>query len=111
MDGRARWNGFTGGTSRLRGVLVAACALARRHWLFAIVFGAGLSLRILTQVAYSPALVYIDSYRYLTGDSSLDPVGYLVPLWPLQHAGGLAAVAAAQHLLGLAMALALYALL
>ena len=66
---------------------------------------------ILTQAAYSPALVYIDSYRYLTGDSSLDPLGYLALLWPLQHAGGLAAVAAAQHILGLGMALALYAVL
>ena len=84
---------------------------ARRHWLFAMVFCAGLSLRILTQIAYGPALVYIDSYRYLHGDSSLDPLGYLVMLWPLQHAGGLAAVAAAQHILGLGMALALYSVL
>ena len=76
-----------------------------------IVLCAGLVLRILTQLAYSPALIYIDSYRYLTGDSSLDPLGYLVLLWPLQHTGGLAAVAAAQHLLGLAMALLLYAVL
>src|SRR5580693_7710398 len=108
MDGHARWKGFTGGASRLRGVLMAAPALARRHWLFTIVFCAGLSLRILTQVAYSPALVYIDSDRYLHGDSSLDPLGYLALLWPLQHTGGLAAVAAAQHVLGLGMALSLY---
>ena len=72
---------------------------------------AGLLLRILTQVAYSPALLYIDSYRYLHGDSSLDPLGYLALLWPLQHAGGLAAVAAAQHILGLGMALSLYSVL
>ena len=90
---------------------MAARTHARRHWLFTIVFGAGLVLRILTQVAYSPALVYIDTYRYLHGDSSLDPLGYLVVLWPLQHAGGLAAVAAVQHLLGLGMAVALYVLL
>ena len=83
----------------------------RWHWLFALVFCAGLSLRILAQVAYSPALVYIDSYRYLHGDSSLDPLGYLALLWPLQRAGGLAAVAAAQHILGLAMALSLYSVL
>ncbi len=111
MDGHARWKGFTGGASRLRGVLMAAPALARRHWLFTIVFCAGLSLRILTQVTYSPALVYIDSDRYLHGDSSLDPLGYLALLWPLQHTGGLAAVAAAQHVLGLGMALSLYLVL
>jgi Dolichyl-phosphate-mannose-protein mannosyltransferase len=84
---------------------------ARRHWLFVMVFCAGLVLRILTQVTYSPALVYIDSYRYLHGDSSLDPLGYLVLLWPLQRAGGLAAVAAAQHILGLGVAVSLYAVL
>jgi hypothetical protein len=111
MRGHARWKGFTDGASRVRGVLVAAGTHARRHWLFTIVFSAGLSLRVLTQVAYSPALVYIDSYRYLHGDSSLDPLGYLVLLWPLQRAGGLAAVPAAQHILGLGMALSLYSVL
>ena len=111
MRGHARWKGFTDGLSRLRGLLVAARTPARRHWLFMIVFCAGLSLRIATQVAYSPALVYIDSYRYLHGDSSLDPLGYLVLLWPLQRAGGLAAVTAAQHILGLGMALSLYSVL
>ena len=88
-----------------------ACARARRHWLFMIVFCAGLVLRILTQAAYSPALIYIDSDRYLHGNSSLDPLGYLALLWPLQRAGGLAAVAAAQHILGLGMALVLYSVL
>ena len=92
-------------------MLMAASLRARRHWLFTLVFCAGLSLRILTQVAYSPALVYIDSYRYLHGDSSLDPLGYLVLLWPLQHAGGLAVVAAVQHILGLGMAVSLYSIL
>jgi hypothetical protein len=72
---------------------------------------AGLTLRVLTQVAYSPALVYIDSDRYLRGLSAQDPLGYLALLWPLQRAGGLAAVAAVQHILGLAMAWALYAVL
>ena len=111
MRGHARWKRFRVSSSRLRGWLTAARSHARRHWLFTIVFCAGLSLRILTQVAYSPALVYIDSYRYLHGDSSLDPLGYLVLLWPLQRAGGLAAVAAAQHILGLGIALSLYSVL
>jgi hypothetical protein len=111
MGGHARWKRLADGTSRPRGLLTAARTLARRHWLFTIVFCAGLSLRIVTQVAYSPALVYIDSYRYLHGDSSLDPLGYLALLWPLQRAGGLAAVAAAQHILGLGIALSLYSVL
>ncbi len=92
-------------------MLMAARTHARHHWLFITVFCAGLVLRIVTQLAYSPALVYIDTYRYLHGDSSLDPLGYLALLWPLQRAGGLAVVAAVQHLLGLGMAVVLYAVL
>ena len=111
MRGHAPWTWLTDGASRLRGMLMAARTHARQHWLFAIVFCAGLALRIVTQLAYSPALVYIDTYRYLHGDSSLDPLGYLALLWPLQRAGGLAAVAAVQHLLGLSIAVALYVVL
>ncbi len=111
MRGHAPWQWLTDGTRRLHGLLRAAPAFARQHWLFTIVFCAGLVLRALTQVAYSPALVYIDTYRYLHGDSSLDPLGYLALLWPLQRAGGLAAVAAVQHILGLGMAVVLYAVL
>ena len=36
-----------------------------RHWLFLAVFTLGVSLRVVTQAAYRPALLYIDSYRYL----------------------------------------------
>lgn len=111
MSGHGRWKHLAQGACRLRGFLLAARALARRHWLFTIVFCAGVALRIVTQVAYSPALIYIDSDKYLHGEAGLDPLGYLALLWPLQHTGGLAAVAAAQHILGLGMALALYALL
>src|SRR5262249_2594013 len=42
-------------------------ALARRHWLFAVLLTAGVVLRILVQIAYRPALLYIDSTKYLLG--------------------------------------------
>ena len=84
---------------------------ARRNWLFAGLLAAGLTLRVLAQFAYQPALVYIDSGRYLSGDGAQDPLGYRALLWPLQRAGGLPAVAAVQHLLGLAMAITLYLVL
>jgi hypothetical protein len=73
--------------------------------------GAGLALRVLTQVAYRPALVYIDSYKYLIGAWGYDPVGYKVLLEPVLWVGSLATVAAVQHALGLAMAITIYALL
>ena len=73
-----------------------------------ILLTAGLGLRVLTQLAYRPALLYIDSYKYLTGTGGSDPAGYGILLRPLLWVGNLAVVAGFQHLLGLAMALALY---
>jgi hypothetical protein len=81
-----------------------------RHWVFATLMAAGLALRVLVQIAYRPALVYIDSDKYLRHAAGSDPVGYRVMLWPLQRIGGLWLVAGAQHVLGLAMAAALYML-
>jgi hypothetical protein len=83
----------------------------RAHWPFALVLSAGLALRVLTQVAYRPALLYIDSGKYLVGSGGTAPEGYQVLLRLLDPVGGLALVAAVQHAFGLAMAIAVYALL
>ena len=70
-------------------------------------------MRVLTQVAYRPALLYIDSPKYLAaGLERYDPQGYrLFVLKPLLAVGNLAVVAGFQHLLGLAMATLLYLVL
>jgi hypothetical protein len=92
-------------------------ARARRHWCFLVVFFAGVALRVVTQIAYRPALLYIDSYRYLENVRALnptltEPIGYnAIVLRPLLWAGNLATVAVAQHVLGLAMGVAIYTLL
>jgi hypothetical protein len=83
----------------------------RRHCLFLLVLTAGLVLRVLAQTAYRPALLYIDSEKYLEGTVATAPQGYQALLRLLEPAGGLALVAAVQHAFGLAMAVALYALL
>ena len=83
----------------------------RAHWPFVLVLSAGLVLRVLTEVAYRPALLYIDSAKYLVGSGGTAPEGYQVLLRLLDPAGGLALVAAVQHVFGLAMAIAIYALL
>jgi len=93
--------------------LMSGQAVVRRHWPFAAVFAAGVALRAAAAIAYRPALVYIDTPRYLGGDQGgLDPLGYsYLLLRPLLLAGaGLGGVAVAQHVLGLAMAACLYAL-
>ena len=75
---------------------------------------AGVALRAAVWIGYRPALVYIDTARYLGDDKhGLDPLGYsyLLPRPVLLAGGGLAGVAALQHLIGLAMGACLYALL
>ena len=89
-----------------------AAAVLRRHWLAAVLLAAGLVLRVLAQFAYRPALFYIDTTRYLYNDAQgMDPVGYKGPLRVLLAVTNFNTIAAVQHLLGLAMAVAIYILL
>jgi hypothetical protein len=89
-----------------------ALRTARPHWPFAIALAAGLALRILAQVAYHPALIYIDSIKYLyNAYPGADPVGYKAPLRAILAVGDLGTVTAVQHLVGLAIAVTLYVVL
>ncbi|MGH3300518.1 MAG: hypothetical protein ACRDOK_02350 [Streptosporangiaceae bacterium] len=89
----------------------AAAAVARQHWLAIVLLLAGLVLRVLAQLAYRPALLYIDSVKYLRDSQGNDPEGYKAPLRAILFVANLNTVAAVQHLLGLAMAVAIYVLL
>ncbi|WP_328331325.1 glycosyltransferase family 2 protein [Kribbella sp. NBC_00382] len=87
----------------------------RTHWLLAIFLVAGLVLRVLATVAYRPAIIYTDSVQYLTNmkelrPDQLNPIGYDFVLKPLVDLGGLTGVVIVQHLAGLAMGVAIYAL-
>src|ERR1017187_6830558 len=107
---------------------VALSALARRgrdavrrHWLFTVVAGCAIALRAVVQLAYQPALIFPDSERYLqyahsfvTGTWSPDWLrtsGYSLLLIPAVLTHNLTGVAAIQHLLGLATAVPVYAVL
>jgi hypothetical protein len=69
-------------------------------------------LRVITWMAYHPALLYIDSVKYLyRGWQGSDPLGYKVPLKIVLAVGDLGTVTALQHLLGLGMGVAIYMLL
>ena len=97
---------------RALGALTRSAGLARRHWPALTLLAAGLVLRVVAQVSYAPALFYIDTNRYLLNVAQgMDPVGYEGPLRAIALVGGFAAVAAFQHLLGLAMAVLIYLLL
>ena len=85
---------------------------ARRHWLMTALLLAGLVLRVLAQVAYRPALLYIDSLKYLYNAwPGTDPLGYKGVLKALLLVGNLQVVTAVQHLVGLAMGVTIYAVL
>jgi hypothetical protein len=80
-----------------------------RHWLISLLLAAGLLLRAASALAYRPALVYVDTLKYLYGASpAADPLGYRAVLLAV---GSLSAVALLQHLLGVAMAILIYAVL
>jgi hypothetical protein len=84
----------------------------RRHWLVSALLTAGLALRVAAQIAYSPALLYTDTLKYLYGAwPGADPLGYTGVLKVALFFGSLATVTAVQHLVGLAMAGVLYAVL
>jgi hypothetical protein len=84
----------------------------RRHWLITLLLLAGVVLRALSLAAYQPALLYIDSLKYLFGAwPGNDPLGYNVILKVLLAGGNLVTVTVIQHLAGLAMAVVIYLLL
>lgn len=84
----------------------------RSHWLVSGLLAAGLALRVLAQVAYHPALISIDTLKYLYGVyPGADPLGYRVLLKLILLVGDLGTVAAIQHVPGLAMGVTLYAVL
>lgn len=91
-------------------------ALLARHWLFATVLAGAAALRAVVMLGYPPAMWFNDSYSYVSSAMHLSvstarPGGYpffLLVLRPF-HSFGL--VVALQHLMGLGMGVASYALL
>ena len=89
-----------------------AAGLLGQHWLVCVLLAAGLVLRVLAQIAYRPPLIYVDTLKYLYGlYPGSEPLAYHYLLKIILFAGDLGTVALLQHLLGLAMGIALYAVL
>jgi hypothetical protein len=89
-----------------------ALPAARRHWLMTALLAGGVALRVISQIAYRPALLYIDTLKYLYNAwPGTDPLGYKGVLQVILFFGNLQTVVAVQHLAGLAMGVAIYVLL
>jgi hypothetical protein len=87
-------------------------ALLQRNWLASILIVCGAVLRLMANMAYHPAILYIDTLKYLYDAwPGADPVGYKIPLKIALAFGDLGFVEFTQHLLGLAMAITIYAVL
>jgi hypothetical protein len=76
---------------------------------------AGTVLRVLATIAYRPAIIYTDSVQYLNNmtelsPNQLNPIGYDFVLRPMVELGGLTLVVIVQHLVGLLLGIAIYAL-
>ncbi len=93
----------------------------RQHWLLLVVLACATALRVVVLLAYQPALIFPDSERYLAyaqlfinGHWSPDWLrtsGYSLLLIPVVLIRNLVVVPVAQHLLGLATAVLIYAVL
>ncbi|MFC9694374.1 glycosyltransferase family 2 protein [Kribbella sp. NPDC056951] len=90
-------------------------AHVRRHWLLGVFLVAGAALRVLATVAYQPGIIYVDSQQYLNNmellrPDELNPIGYSIALKPLVALGGTTLVVVVQHVVGLLLGVAVYAL-
>ncbi len=94
----------------------AARRFAARHWPFGSVLALAVMLRAVVSLAYRPVDWFNDSYSYVTAavtlvPETIRPSGYALLLAALQPLHSFAAVALAQHLLGLATGVLVYAVL
>ncbi|MFF5206561.1 hypothetical protein [Streptosporangium sp. NPDC000396] len=92
-------------------------AFVRRHHIFVAALAAAFALRVVTMLGYGPALWFNDSYEYVSGavnperPSALRPNGYSFWLLLLRPFHSFGLVAFTQHLMGLGIAVLVYALL
>ena len=100
--------------------LPATAARLRPHWAFVVLLAAGAALRLLTMLAYPPALFFSDSWAYLSTAYAhhlvslpyLRPVGYSILIRLATTPGhDLTELIVLQHLAGLAIGTLVYATL
>ncbi|MBE3015935.1 hypothetical protein IL992_43285 [Microbispora sp. NEAU-D428] len=91
-------------------------ALLRRHRVFAVALGVAFVLRIVTMLGFGPAMWFNDSYDYVSvalrpRPHPIRPDGYSFWLLLLKPFHSFSLVVLTQHLMGLAAAFLIYALL
>ncbi|MBO0807711.1 MAG: phospholipid carrier-dependent glycosyltransferase [Actinobacteria bacterium] len=105
--GRLAWRTWPAGLLGLIG----------RHRLISLALLAGVLPRLLSMIAYQPAVLFrLDTFDYLYGavhvaPNPINPSGYSLFLWLLKPFHSLVLITALQHVMGLAIAVMVYALL
>jgi hypothetical protein len=94
----------------------AVWAFVDRHWIIGTLLVAAAALRVTAIIGYRPALWFNDSFQYVSDavfrmPSTERPSGYSLFLILLQPLHSFLAVVIAQHLMGLASGVMIYALL
>ena len=113
----SRWQAALPVPARWRAGLVGIQRLLRRHRLFAAALGLAVVLRVIVMAGFTPAALFkLDTYDYLWGAAHLapnpvNPSGYSLFLWLLRPFRSLILIAALQHLMGLGIAVMIYAVL
>jgi hypothetical protein len=108
---------LNGVAASVRSGVTGLPALVRRHRLFSAALALAAVPRVIAMLGYQPAILFkLDTYDYLWDAAHLqpnvvNPNGYSVFLWLLKPAHSLALIAGVQHVLGLASAVAVYAIM
>ncbi|RFU40717.1 hypothetical protein DZF91_15645 [Actinomadura logoneensis] len=105
----------TGATGPPRTRAARSREFARAHWVFLTLLSAGAVLRGTAMLGYRWVMWFPDSNDYLSGavnpnPNLVRPSGYSLFLWLVKPLHSLAAVSLLQHLMGLAVAVMVYAL-
>jgi hypothetical protein len=106
-----------GTTVRAAAAGLTPAALWRNHRLFTVAVGLSLIPRIVAALGFKPALFIQDSFSYMKQSvqllplSELRPAGYPLVLHLLQPFHSLLLVTTLQHLMGIALAVIIYAVL
>jgi hypothetical protein len=92
-------------------------ALVRRNWIFSIALAVAVAPRVIAMLGFRPAVLFrMDTFDYLWDSLHLtpnviNPSGYSLFLWLLKPVHSLVLVVALQHLMGLTVAILVYAIL
>jgi hypothetical protein len=90
-------------------------ALARHHWIFTIALGLSIVPRVISMLGFRPTVLFrLDTFDYLwaavhVSPNVVNPSGYSLFLWLLRPFHSIYLIVALQHVMGLAIAVMVYA--